>query len=138
MGKRTRECYLCGKKYSYCPTCSEDRTKPSWMIEFHEENCVKIFATCTEFNIGQLTKDEAKKALSNCDLSNKDAFAPYVQNDLSVIFAEDTITVDVEAEIKEIVSSLNNALESVKTKPLFSSPFFVYSRTSAVFLLQAL
>ena len=102
MGKRTRECYLCGKKYSYCPTCSEDRTKPSWMIEFHEENCVKIFATCTEFNIGQLTKDEAKKALSNCDLSNKDAFAPYVQNDLSVIFAEDTITVDVEAEIKEI------------------------------------
>ena len=30
MGRRSRECYLCGAKYSYCPTCSQDKMKPAW------------------------------------------------------------------------------------------------------------
>lgn len=89
MGKRTRECYLCGEKYSYCPTCSQDKMKPTWMAEFHDENCKNIFDICTRFNMQLLNKDEAKVALKECDLSNKANFKSYVQRDLANIFTEE-------------------------------------------------
>ena len=102
MARRTRECYLCGTSYKYCPTCSEDRMKPSWMAEFHSEDCVRIFDICTRFNMGTMSKIEAKEALNTCDLSNNKNFKSCVQRDLEVIFAEDAFVVTVDAEIKEI------------------------------------
>lgn len=89
MGKRNRECYLCGEKYNYCPTCSQDKMKPTWMAEFHDENCKNIFDICTRYNMQLMTKDEAKKALAACNLLNKENFKSYVQRDLANIFAED-------------------------------------------------
>ena len=88
MGRRTRECYLCGEKYEYCPTCSQDKMKPTWMVEFHKENCKVIFDTCTRYNMDMITKEEAKAILDACDLSNKANFKSYVQKDLANIFAE--------------------------------------------------
>ena len=102
MSKRRRSCYLCGTDYQYCPTCSQDRMKPTWMAEFHEENCVKIFEVCTRFNMQKMSKEEAKNALSSCDLSNKANFKSYVQRDLDVIFEEEPIVVTVDTEIKEV------------------------------------
>ena len=108
MARRQRECYLCGSQYNYCPTCSQDRTKPAWMAEFHSENCKDIFDICTRFNMQLLTKEEAVKALEKCDLSNKLNFRPSVQNTLSnllkveEVIAEDSIVVTLDAEIKEI------------------------------------
>ena len=89
MARRNRECYLCGEDYKYCPTCSQDRTKPSWMTEFHSENCMKIFDICTRFNMKLMSKTEAQDALIECDLSNRANFKSYVQVDLENIFAED-------------------------------------------------
>ena len=89
MGRRTRTCYLCGETYKYCPTCSQDRTKPSWMAEFHSENCKTIFDICTRFNMQMMSKEEAQDALNVCDLTNKANFKSYVQHDLDVIFAEE-------------------------------------------------
>ena len=89
MGRRTRSCYLCGSKYDYCPTCSQDKMKPSWMAEFHSENCKNIFDIATRFNMQLLTKEEAKAAMEQCDLTNKENFKSYVQRDLENIFAEE-------------------------------------------------
>lgn len=89
MGRRSRSCYLCGTDYQYCPTCSQDRMKPAWMAEFHEENCKNIFDICTRFNMKLMSKLEAQDALNACDLSNKANFKSYVQNDLEAIFASD-------------------------------------------------
>lgn len=109
MGRRNRACYLCGQAYQYCQTCSQDKMKPAWMSEFHSENCKNIFDICTRFNMKLLTKDEAKSAIEKCNLSNKLNFRPSVQNTLSnllkvddVIFEEEPIVVEVEAEIKEV------------------------------------
>jgi hypothetical protein len=63
--------------------------KPSWMTNFHSEDCVKIFHICTSFNMGDMSKSEAKAALNECDLSNKLNFRACVQRDLDVIFAEE-------------------------------------------------
>ena len=89
MGRRNRECYLCGKDYQYCPTCSQDKMKPAWMSEVHSENCKNIFDMCTRFNMQLMSKSEAQAALNACDLSNKENFKSYVQRDLEVIFAEE-------------------------------------------------
>ena len=102
MGRRNRECYLCGEDYLYCPTCSQDKMKPAWMSEFHSENCKNIFDICTRFNMQLMSKTEAQNALNTYDLSNKANFKSYVQRDLDVIFKEEPIVVTIEAEIKEV------------------------------------
>ena len=89
MSRRSRECYLCGRDYQYCPTCSQDKMKPAWMSEFHSENCKNIFDICTRFNMNLMSKSDAQDALNACDLSNKENFKSYVQRDLEVIFAEE-------------------------------------------------
>lgn len=89
MARRNRECYLCGQDYKYCPTCSQDKNKPSWMSEFHSENCKNIFQICTNFNLGIMSKHEAQTALEQCDLSNKENFKDYVQKDFENIYAEE-------------------------------------------------
>ena len=91
MARRDRDCYLCGKEYKYCPTCSQDKMKPTWMGEFHAENCKNIFDICTRFNMQMLTKEEAKDALDACDLSNKDNFKSFVQRDLENIYKEEPV-----------------------------------------------
>lgn len=89
MAKRkNRVCFTCGEKYVYCSSCN--RKDPTWMAEFHEENCKNIFQICTNFNVGIMNKSEAKSALEQCDLSNKESFKDFVQHDLEVIFAEES------------------------------------------------
>lgn len=88
MARRQRTCYLCGTTYQYCGSCSQDRMKPAWMAEFHSENCKNIFDIATRFNMQLLTKDEAREAMEQCDLANRDNFKSYVQVDLDNIFSE--------------------------------------------------
>ena len=101
MGRRNRECYLCGREYQYCPTCSQDKMKPAYMSEFHSESCKNIFDICTRFNMNLMSKADAQEALKTCDLSNRANFKSYVQHDLEVIFAEDPVTVELDAKISE-------------------------------------
>lgn len=87
MARKNRECLTCGIKYSYCPNCN--RQSPAWMTEFHEENCKNIFEICTNFNMKLFSKNEAKAALEQCDLSNKENFKSFIQRDFEHIFAPD-------------------------------------------------
>jgi hypothetical protein len=63
--------------------------KPTWMAEFHSENCKNIFDICTRYNMQLLAKEDAKAAIEKCDLSNKAHFKDYVQRDLGTILAEE-------------------------------------------------
>lgn len=101
MGRRTRECKVCGTKYEYCPTCSQDKYKPAWMALFHEENCMKIWDICTRFNMELMSKEEAKEALLKCDLSKKESFVDFVQKDIENILKEEPAPMVVE-EIKPV------------------------------------
>lgn len=89
MASRNKTCYLCGERYKYCSTCSQDRMKPSWMNEFHSESCKDVFDICTRYNMDMLTKEQAQQELAKCDLSNRENFKSYVQTDLDNIFAEE-------------------------------------------------
>ena len=108
MARRKRECYLCGESYEYCGSCSQDRTKPSWMAEFHSESCKNIFDICTRYNLGMMSKAEAQKALESCDLTNKANFKSYVQRDLEVIFEEEPKKKAKKSESHEVVNQEEN------------------------------
>ena len=86
----TRKCFCCSTRYSYCPNCSEaDRLKESWYATFCSEDCMTIWTTCTKFNMGRLTKSEAKEIISALTLKPTSEYAPCVQRDLGVIMKED-------------------------------------------------
>lgn len=112
MGKRSRICRVCSRSYEYCPTCSQDKYKPTWMVEFHDENCKTIWDICTRFNMELMSKEEAKAALLKCDLDGKEYFADCVQRDLAKIFAVDEpvakkreVKKPIEMEAHEVVNT---------------------------------
>lgn len=66
-----RKCILCGKEYTYCPSCPKDAKKESWYAIFDNENCKNISKTLTDYNLNKISKVEARNALLACDLSIK-------------------------------------------------------------------
>lgn len=64
-----RVCVLDKKQYKYCSSCRDDVHKPTWHKLYCSENCKNIFTALNNFNFGLITKEEAKEALSKCDLT---------------------------------------------------------------------
>ena len=87
---KNRKCFCCSTRYSYCPDCStSDKLAPSWRATFCSEDCMTIWTTCTRYNMGRLTKSEAKSIISELSLKPISEYAPCVQRDLDVILKED-------------------------------------------------
>ena len=85
-----KKCFCCSTRYSYCPNCSKaDQLAPSWKATFCSEDCMTIWTTATKFNLGKLTKPEAKEIISALNLKPTSEYAPCVQRDLAVILKED-------------------------------------------------
>lgn len=64
-----RTCALCGKEYSYCPTCRNDSNKPAWYKLFDSENCKTIFNALNNYKFKLISKEEAQDILKDCDLT---------------------------------------------------------------------
>ena len=87
MAKKNKVCLTCGERYSYCSNCN--RKDPYWMSSFHTEVCKSIFEICTRFNMNTVSKSEAKAALEQYNLSNKETLNSDIQRDLENIFQEE-------------------------------------------------
>ena len=85
MAKLNKTCAVCGTKYSYCPVCSADASKPSWMNMFCSENCKNLFQAATDYYAGELTPGKAKAIVRKSDLSNKINFKPSVQKFINAL-----------------------------------------------------
>lgn len=68
MGKDNRICYLCGEKYSYCPTCSEDTFKPSWYSMWCSEYCKDVDQILAAHTVKVISIEEAKQKLLDLNL----------------------------------------------------------------------
>ena len=95
MARRDRKCICCQSKYKYCPTCSDDKMKPTWMTEFCSEACKELWTTATKYNMEMLTKPEAKTVIEKLELKEKSEYVECVQKDLENILGEE-LTVIVE------------------------------------------
>lgn len=94
MARRDRQCLCCGEKYKYCPTCSADRTKPTWMTEFCSEPCKELFATATKYNMQMLTKSEAQEIVKGLELKEKSEYMEFIQKDLENILGEEPVVIE--------------------------------------------
>lgn len=71
MARHTKQCFCCGNEYSYCPTCFEDRLKPSWYSMFDSESCKELNAILSAHTCGKMDDKTAKEQIEklNIDLS---------------------------------------------------------------------
>lgn len=81
-----RKCILCGAEYKYCPSCKKDSKKESWYTLYDSVNCKNISKALTDYNLGKTTKEEAREALSKCDLSI--ALNDHYRSEISAIMAK--------------------------------------------------
>ena len=90
MARKNKTCLCCSTKYSHCPDCSKvDAMKPSWASEFCSEDCKEIWTTAVKFNLGDITKSEAKSIISVLNLKPTEQYVQCVQRDLATILAEE-------------------------------------------------
>ena len=72
-------CSICGKRYHVCSTCSETKSFTPWRTIVDTINCYKIFLIIRDYTNKNKTKDDAKKELERCDLSEMDAYLPEIK-----------------------------------------------------------
>ena len=87
---KNKKCLSCITKFSYCPDCSKkDALAPAWASEFCGEDCKTIWTTAVQYNLKEISKQEAKEIISAINLQPMDNYVACVQRDLKVILAEE-------------------------------------------------
>jgi hypothetical protein len=106
MRKGTRTCIVCGVEYTYCNSCREHASKPSWMTLYHDDNCRSIMNIATEFMAGNITKADAKSELDKCDLTNKKNFKESIAKAVNEIYGTKKVTkIESAKTVEEIAES---------------------------------
>lgn len=119
MAKLNRKCIICGTRYSYCPHCSEDTNKPTWMAIFCGENCKDIYTTLDDFRDGRMSKEDAQVVLNGLDLSPIEKLPKNFQEIFNEIMVEKDIktmdeAVEDTADAVDITELNNNNEEAIK------------------------
>ncbi len=89
MGLTNRVCKTCGKEYYYCSNCDKTLNSPQWMLMWHDENCKNVFEIVSDYVQKHISKDEAKKRLSACDLTKEYTFKESIRKYIDEINKED-------------------------------------------------
>ena len=87
---RSRKCVACGTKYSYCPDCSRaDAQKPTWYNDFCQESCKDLWYTLSRYNMGRITKEDAKSVILELDLNPIESYSQFVQRDYAKVMTDE-------------------------------------------------
>ncbi len=84
--KENRKCIVCSKKYSYCPSCEEDKNKEPWHVLYCSDNCKTIFETASDFLEKAISKEAAKEKFDKCDLTNKIDFHHKISDAIDMVY----------------------------------------------------
>lgn len=84
-------CVVCGKGYHACDSCNETKSFTPWRTLTDSIEHFKIFTILKNYNNKLIDKNEAKRLLSNMDLSDKDSFKDGSKKLLDEIFKEDVV-----------------------------------------------
>lgn len=64
MPKNTeRKCIVCGKTYSFCPSCKNASSGDGWRFLYHDENCRDMCEILFSYRGKEITKEQAKRKL---------------------------------------------------------------------------
>lgn len=93
-----RICLACGKAYEYCGSCPSSLNLPVWKNIFDTENCKTVFETVSDYAQNAITKESAKKRLSESDTSV--TFKKQIQNYVDEILKDETKKVITDDAVK--------------------------------------
>lgn len=74
---KNRTCFICGNKYSYCPSCERDKMKPSWYSLFCGDICKEINSILSANTAKKMSDKEASEKIKNINASKMS-----IKNDL--------------------------------------------------------
>ena len=110
-----RICLTCGKAYEYCGSCPSSLNHNKKKNLFDTENCKTVFETVSDYAQNVITKDVAKKKLSNCDTSIN--YKENIQKYLDDIVAEPKVEVIDETEKEtQVVPKMKYSKKKVTTE----------------------
>ena len=89
MAEKINICSICGKEYTVCPNCQGVKTYTPWRTVTDSMNCWQIYTVLSSYTNKHINKEEAKKELSQCDLSNIKSFDKDVKRAIKNIMADD-------------------------------------------------
>ena len=84
-------CVVCGKGYHACDSCNETKSITPWRSLTDTVEHFKLFTVLKDYNNKLIDKTEARKLLSNIDLSGKDSFKDSAKNVLEDILKDDVV-----------------------------------------------
>lgn len=109
-----RTCIVCGKEYRYCKSCTKHAKKETWHVLYDSKNCKNISQILTDYDLNRISKEEAKDALSKCDLSIK--LQEYYNNILNVVMAKPKRITRPKVEVEEqpVAVEEQSAIEKIQ------------------------
>lgn len=87
MAKNNRKCLLCKDGYHYCPTCKDSKDAPKYLINFDSQNCKDIFDVLVKNSLGEMSDEDAKKAIGKLDISKKENYDKGTKKQIERILA---------------------------------------------------
>ena len=111
-------CVVCGIGYHACDSCNEIKSFTPWRSLTDTIEHYKLFLILKDYNNKLIDKKEARRLLSNIDLSEKDSFKDSSKKVLEDILKEDIVErksnrkKSVENVKIEVVESVNKNIDT--------------------------
>lgn len=83
-----KTCSICGSKYHACDDCANEKNTTPWKKITCTANCYSIFLILNKYTNKYISKEEAKRELSNYDLSKIDNFEENIKLAIKEIMKE--------------------------------------------------
>lgn len=103
--KDNKTCVVCGKKYTFCPSCYKHIKFPDYLAIAHDENCYNLYNIISAYNMKLMTKEKAIEELAKCDISGVDNFPEDIKKTINEINAV------TAKEVKSVSKTVKNAKE---------------------------
>lgn len=109
--KHNATCSICGKEYTVCQSCIEQKTFKPWRTVTDTIEHYKIYLAIHGYTISK-DKKQAKQELENCDLSELDNFNSEIKFVIKEIMKDKKI--EQSNENLSIVKSKNKRVNITK------------------------
>lgn len=98
------KCVVCGKGYHLCMSCKDKIAMKPWKVLTDTSEHYKVHQVISGYRGGIYTKDEARVALENIDISDKNTYLDSVKKVLDEILkVEKPVMVKTEKKVVKTV-----------------------------------
>lgn len=111
--KHNATCSICGKKYTVCHSCLEQKTFTPWRVVTDTMEHYKIYCVIHAYTISG-NKEQAKKDLERCDLTGLENFNPEIRDVIKKIMAEPKVAKAVSKKIQKEIEFKKIETESIE------------------------